>query len=706
MVKILTIPSIARPLFLFLVFTCLAPALSAQVPPAPAGNSAFGACPPFRACRWEWECRPMPSRARPKEATAPARREIPPSLPALGLCLAAFVYLWIHVDTSLSYFAPTWTGLPFFATHARLAHELWSRPGGGAEWIAAGLSQLYRVPWAGALLLTTLGTLATAATAGYVRGLREGRVPLAVSFLPAAAMLYLVTVLGYQLQPMLSTTLTLAAAWLYVALARGGDGARAGLALALTSCSYWLIGGHVVALALLVALHEWAGRRRQPALVALLAGLAVPYLVGVRVLGLPSAGAFGGVLPNDYGGQAGFAGLAIAIGLSPMAVLLALVCAIGARHRKSPPPAEDPKARKRGRRAEHPRLRAALYALPWLALIGALTLGSLRHPRAEMRLQALTASGRWEAACRAGLRVPLSAYGPRTGIAVLLALYESGRLGDDAFRYPMAPLLYDGVTFGQSGVDLTGKAELGQFAEFRGGGIYPIGDSGLLLGLICEQEHRVQHSLVLRGPRPEILRSLVLLSIVKGRPEVAKAALRNLRHDVWHRGWAEHMLSVLETDPAASSEAEVERIRAAALRTDNIEMGLSIGARLEALLDDNPRNRMALEYLILYDLACLQPGRAIPHLPRLAEVGYTRLPRAFEEAVVLMEEQNGETIDLGGLTVSPEARQRFARFDAAYASLLPRGIQAAEEGLAAEYGGSYYYYAAFGRSASGGVWAR
>lgn len=627
-------------------------------------------------------------RGREKTGDASARMaSTARPLPMLLLCLASFVYLWLYVDTSLAYYAPTWLGLPLFSTDLPFARDHWSRPGGGGEWLAAGLSQLYRLPWAGALVLEATGALVTVATLGYLQRLTGTRVALAVGLLPAALMLYLVTILGYRLTPMLATALTVAAAWLYTALSRGGDGARAGLALVLAGTCYHLTGGQVVAFACLVTIYEWAAGRRLPAMVALLSAEAVPYLVGVRLLGLDPGAAFAGLVPTGLSSMAGLQGYVVVVALYAAVPVLALLRPLlthwGEAH------AAPPEAAARRRDA------TARSALPWLALVGALAVGSAQHPRQVLRLEALVAAGRWDAACRVADSLPASAYLRRTGVAVLRSLYETDRLADDAFRYPMDPMLFAGITFGQPSVDLGGAADVAWLREFGSEGFFPRGDTDLMLGLVCEHEHRARDALATHGPRPEVLRGLALVHILKGRPEAARAVLRNLRHDIWHGAWARRALTEMEVDPSLATVPEVSRVRSVALREDTVTLGLSIERRLEALLEETTGNRMAFEYLVLYHLACAKPDRAVPLLRRLPELGYTRVPRAFEEAAVLVEAQTRQPVDLGGLDVGPAARDRFARFGIAYSDAMARAPDTAARALAAEFGDSYFYYAAF-----------
>ena len=697
-----------------------------------------------------------------------------------------FLYAWLHVDTAASYYAPAATAFPIFATTAAFARATLVHPGGPVQYVAAFLSQLYRLPWAGALVLTTIAAMASLATDGYFRGLAGGRRVAVVRFVPPLLMLTLCNVLAYRLAPMLAAAVILCCAWLYSRAASGGEARRGVTVVVLGALAYLIAGGATVIYAVLCALSEGAHRRRLPALIALLSGEAVPYLLGVALLGLGQAEAFTGLVPGDPGSVAGAPGTAVgaalvlAVPLMAVARILAemlgarrtergatpghLVVAMWSRrpHPRSlatpgiapsplaergngrrpggevrsacasarrtkrpcgaaPVVAEAPTARgpgkkslKRSRRAgpEPARMPAPTPRVHWrrrpavrlAALLCVstvvLTICDARAQRTVLRICELGWAGRWEDLLRTADRHPLYAAAPVAQAAVLRALYNTGRLPDRLFEYPMSPAQM-GVGVAQAGVDVGSKVDVNLLNATLEQGYFALGDADLRLGLVNEHEHRAQEAVATYGEASQVLKSLALVNIVKGRPQAAKVFLRSLSHRVGYGAWARGMLAGLDADPSLAGDPNVDEIRALALTEDSVADDMSVEGRLLALLDRNPRNRMAFEYLMALYLLTRQPGKVVAQLGRLDDLGYTGMPRTYEEAVLLYQGLTGRDVGLGTRRVRMETCLAYDRFRNDYraAEARPGGSTMAE--LAPRHGNTFFYYYTFGLSGVG-----
>jgi len=104
---------------------------------------------------------------------------------------------------------------------------------------------------------------------------------------------------------------------------------------------------------------------------------------------------------------------------------------------------------------------------------------------------------------------------------------------------------------------------------------------------------------------------------------------------------------------------------------------------LKGLLERDPRNRMALEYLMAHYLLTRQAGKVFANRHRLDGRDGARYPRHIEEALACHLATAGRNeLDLNAQSIRPETWQRFVEFvdaerqsagdpSAAFAALYP-----------------------------------
>ena len=100
------------------------------------------------------------------------------------------------------------------------------------------------------------------------------------------------------------------------------------------------------------------------------------------------------------------------------------------------------------------------------------------------------------------------------------------------------------------------------------------------------------------GDLPAVLEELAVIYIVKGRPEVASVFLNALAQNPFHRGAARDMLSRLEADPRLEDDPRVSTIRRNMLLRDNFYPRTDLEPYLKLLLEKNPKNKMAFDFLL------------------------------------------------------------------------------------------------------------
>jgi hypothetical protein len=300
--------------------------------------------------------------------------------------------------------------------------------------------------------------------------------------------------------------------------------------------------------------------------------------------------------------------------------------------------------------------------------------------QARARLETLAPRRDWGA-------VLVSAGAVRTWTAsarlqVMRALYHAGRLSSDLF-----------TTYQRRGWDLLPNYDAGlemSRAEAQ---------TLLELGQVNLAEHLAHEALELQGAQPETLRLLANINILKERPQAARVFLTRLGLAPFHAREARRALQTLATDPRGTNQAELEMIRTRLPRTDEPEARLPTETVLLQLLEANPKNPMALEYLIAHRLLNLQLEDLARDLNRFDIPTNAPLPRPIEEALLLLRDNTpAPAVELWSRPASLATVERYRRFVELSGRHQGRPA-AARAALAPGFGETFWFYARFGESA-------
>jgi len=264
---------------------------------------------------------------------------------------------------------------------------------------------------------------------------------------------------------------------------------------------------------------------------------------------------------------------------------------------------------------------------------------------------------------------------PDAEIRTHLALYHTGRLTQDLFSFPNggSRTLLPGLTFGVGAA----RSEMDTMFE---------------LGQVNEAEHIAQESLEFDGDCPDVLRILAKINILKGRPQAAAVFLNVLRQIPFQGAWASACLAQLESNPELTGDPELDQVRSRMPNTDFPHGNVSAVTEemLRQLLDFNPRNQMAFEYLMAHYLITADLKRLSKQIGPLNTFAYPAIPRHLEEAILLGQKQ-GLQFDLHGRTISAATQQRFQNFCEALAHLEGKDPSALLS-LARDFGDTFWYY--------------
>ena len=297
---------------------------------------------------------------------------------------------------------------------------------------------------------------------------------------------------------------------------------------------------------------------------------------------------------------------------------------------------------------------------------------------------------RWEEVLAWSERVPRSdpvLNDIRLKFQVNRALYHMGQLPDRMFAYPQ---LVNSPTLALVNENVTAMARA-----------TPRQCSEILfdLGRINEAEHMASEALEIYGDWPGILKRLIRINVLKARPAAAKRFLTVMEYSLLYGDWARQVARQLDEDATLSSDPAVASRRALMVQRDSVGIATNLEDMLLDLLEANPRNQMAFEYLMAHYLLTRQIDKVVANLHRLEEFHYEGIPRHYEEALVLKmdrDEGEGRKVELGEWQVRPETQYRFRAFTESLRPFPPRQAEKAYRTLHADFGDSYYFFFVFG----------
>ncbi len=217
------------------------------------------------------------------------------------------------------------------------------------------------------------------------------------------------------------------------------------------------------------------------------------------------------------------------------------------------------------------------------------------------------------------------------------------------------------------------------------------------LGQVNQAEKLACEALETRGDLPPVLEELAWINVVKRRPETARIFLKALAMHPLGRRTALEILERLDRDPEMNGDPRVAALRQNMVVQDYVAMETTIEDLLQSLLDTNPRNRMAFEFLVAHHLVVGRLDRAMACLDRLNEFSGAGVPRHYQEAAAIHAQLTGSRPVVAGRPLDPSVVARARAFAAVLARSRSRDA-AAEAAADAGFGDSYFFYFTFGTS--------
>jgi len=209
------------------------------------------------------------------------------------------------------------------------------------------------------------------------------------------------------------------------------------------------------------------------------------------------------------------------------------------------------------------------------------------------------------------------------------------------------------------------------------------------LGFMHESQHWTFEAQTIFPNSPRLMKRLVEINLVNGKYKLAEKFLDRLNENMLYHGWvAEHRKYINDTslvakDPVFSWKRKCE--------PPDAFTASSYVQKLNKLLEANPANKMAFEYLVCSTLldgdlgtfeALISENKIFPKYP---------LPRSWDEALILYYYMARKVPTSNDIKFTRAKREQFISFIKA---MKPFGNdwQQARRSLQKEYGTSYWFY--------------
>jgi hypothetical protein len=211
------------------------------------------------------------------------------------------------------------------------------------------------------------------------------------------------------------------------------------------------------------------------------------------------------------------------------------------------------------------------------------------------------------------------------------------------------------------------------------------------IGLINEAQRWAYEEMVVYGRRPQNMKLLVKSSLINGDYILTRKYADILKKSLFYRNWAISHEKFAGDSVAVQSDPVFGRKMSILPGKDFFVFLESPEGNLPRLVNQNPANREAFEYLMAWLLLSKDVEMLVGNISLMKEMGYTTIPRHIEEAILIYYNSQGSLPDMGGLELSSETRLKFDQYFSAF--MTERQNPATLEGkMKEQFGNTFWYY--------------
>lgn len=255
------------------------------------------------------------------------------------------------------------------------------------------------------------------------------------------------------------------------------------------------------------------------------------------------------------------------------------------------------------------------------------------------------------------------------------ALCHEGVLLDNMFIYPQY--------FGIDGLFLDKKT--------TGAIAMPTSDLYYDMSFCNGARHWANEASIIYGPQPRIIKRLISCYIISNQFDIASTYLSLLELSGKHKDWALRMKTYLNCETCVDNSTEFSSLLKNKNLPDEFEALNYPVSNVSLLCSEGKRNKMAIEYLVAYDMLKHDLKSIVDDLKLLKEIGYKKLPRSVQEALLIyiLKEKDFD-VDLLGFSIDVDVQKDFNSFNKIFASV--QGDKSRAKSLHNPYKNTYWYY--------------
>jgi len=210
-------------------------------------------------------------------------------------------------------------------------------------------------------------------------------------------------------------------------------------------------------------------------------------------------------------------------------------------------------------------------------------------------------------------------------------------------------------------------------------------------GLINEAQRWAYEEMVVYGPRPQNMKLLTKTSLLTGDFRLTKKYTGILEKTLFYRSWAGEYEKMAEDTSLIRKNPELGNKLRILPRADFFIYLESPENNLPLLVDENPENRRAFEYMMAWLMFGKNVDILVNNIRLMKKMGYTRIPRHIEEAILIYYNSQGVFPDLGGLSISNETKARFDHYFTAYITAR-QNPSTLKETMQKQFSNTFWYY--------------
>jgi hypothetical protein len=608
--------------------------------------------------------------------------------------LGCAVYLMVVTEPHLLYscFGFLLPDVPAFPAHLAFAGEPLSQPG-GLLWAVTGLlSQCFYHSWSGTLVIMVTALGLSELARRHFKAAGFGNLTL-LTCLPALMIVLMYSRHKHPLLGVLVVCLGLFGAWAYVLASCRYPKLGSPLLCVITVVTFWLGGTGALIVFLAMTLIHLLHRRKQGLALALGLPMALAIIwILLQYLALTSiAEAWPLCLPLSKpvtGSMKAYSkGLMIALYSFAPVCLGLLVLARGAWHRINRSHSKKTRKGKKARAANQAPKRSLVLTKAWAFLglpfvIMGLSLYFSHDPLSKPYVQIHHYSHlqQWDKVLETARQLPKGQTNVYVHHAIVRALFHTDRLAFDLLKYPQT----------RQGVFLTHETHVSNLTQLK------LHDLFLELGQVNIAEKHASELLASDVDFGCIYERLAWIHIIKEQYDTARIFVNALHKDPLYRKTARALVHILDHGLPEDQIKRIERIRACVPpHTETVRE--SLDQMLVQLLNQNPNNRMAFEYLMTLYCLSRQVNKVAALLPQAARFNYPSTPALYQEAAVIYYMAQKKAIDTKRIPIAPDTLKRQRRFMQLNAAFQKTKQRALLRQLIEEFGSSYFFYHTFRR---------